>query len=143
MKIEDREKTGVESFPSSSIPDQDASQDDEGGDPQRGTTCSYANVVVYGEKGDSMELRHVQVENPPTSVEDLVSLPAMSKKVLMRSLAKGEISQLCAIVEAVDKYLISNASTEDADVLHEKTRIERFEEQLLDALKANPRYALV
>ncbi|KAF1319053.1 reverse transcriptase, partial [Globisporangium splendens] len=144
VKLQDRKKTDVERFPSSSIPDQDASQDDEGGDPQRGTTHSYADVVVYGEEGDSMELRHIQVENPPSSVEDLVSLPVMSKKALRRSLAKGEISQLRAIVEAIDKDSVNAASAVDAtDALIEKTRKERFEEQSWDALKTNPVWKLV
>lgn len=116
VKIEDRKKADVERYPSSGVPDQDASQDDEGGDPQRGTTSSYANVVVYGGEGDRIGLRHVQVGSPPSSVEDLVSLPVMSKKALRRSLTKGDISQLCAIVEAIDKDSVNTASCADAQV---------------------------
>ncbi|KAF1319909.1 Pol protein, partial [Globisporangium splendens] len=62
----------------------------------------------------------------------------MSKKTLKRSLAKGEISQICAIVDEVADDVINTA-----EVLDERTRKERFEEQSWDALKTNPVYGLV
>lgn len=136
-------KTSDEMIPSSisRTPDQ-GSSGDEGSDPQRGTTSDYVNVVVYNEEGDSKTVRHVKMDNPPSTAEELVSLPWMSKKALRRSLAKGGISQLCAIVEAIDKDSVNTASTGDAEVLSGKTRKERFEEQSWDALKMNPVYEL-
>ncbi|KAF1321604.1 reverse transcriptase, partial [Globisporangium splendens] len=62
----------------------------------------------------------------------------MSKKTLKRSLAKGEISQICAIVDEAADDVINTA-----EVLDEKTRKERFDEQSWDALKTNPVYGLV
>ncbi|KAF1327323.1 reverse transcriptase, partial [Globisporangium splendens] len=62
----------------------------------------------------------------------------MSKKTLKRSLAKGEISQICAIVDEVADDVINTA-----EVLDERTRKERFDEQSWDALKTNPVYGLV
>ncbi|KAF1331234.1 reverse transcriptase, partial [Globisporangium splendens] len=70
--------------------------------------------------------------------QELISLPLMSKKTLKRSLAKGEISQICAIVDEVADDVINTA-----EVLDEKTRKERFDEQSWDALKTNPVYGLV
>ncbi|KAF1333204.1 Pol protein, partial [Globisporangium splendens] len=58
------------------------------------------------------------------------------------SLARGDIAQVCVIVEMVDEGFANTASSADADVLDEKTRKERFEEQSWDALKKNPVYAL-
>ncbi|KAF1313625.1 hypothetical protein FI667_g17169, partial [Globisporangium splendens] len=42
----------------------------------------------------------------------------------------------------VDEGFVNTASSADADLLDEKTREERFEEQSWDALKKNPVYAL-
>jgi hypothetical protein len=66
----------------------------------------------------------------------------MSKKTLKRSQARGDIAQVCEIVEMVDEGFVNTASSADADVLDEKTRKERFEEQSWDALMKNPVYAL-
>ncbi|KAF1322456.1 reverse transcriptase, partial [Globisporangium splendens] len=50
----------------------------------------------------------------------------------------GEISQICAIVDEVADDVINTA-----EVLDERTRKERFDEQSWDALKTNPVYGLV
>ncbi|KAF1316099.1 reverse transcriptase, partial [Globisporangium splendens] len=71
------------------------------------------------------------------------SLPSMSKKALERSLARGDIAQVCAIVEKIDEGFVNTASSADAGVLDEKAPKERFEEQSWDALKTNPVYELV
>ncbi|KAF1329375.1 reverse transcriptase, partial [Globisporangium splendens] len=102
----------------------------------------FVNIAVYNEEGDVDVIRHVKIENPPSSVEELISLPSMSKKTLEHSLARGDIAQVCVIVEMVDEGFVNTASSADADVLDEKTRKERFEEQSWDALKKNPVYAL-
>ncbi|KAF1324074.1 hypothetical protein FI667_g9992, partial [Globisporangium splendens] len=120
---EKKKKTSKKSVPCA--PDQDISSE-------------FANIAVYNEDGDVDVIRHVKIENPPSSVEDLVSLPWMSKKTLKRSLAKGEISQVCMIVDEVADDVINTA-----EVFDEKTRKERFEEQSWDALKTNPVYELV
>ncbi|KAF1319041.1 reverse transcriptase, partial [Globisporangium splendens] len=124
-------------------PDQGTSQDDEGSVQARVTSSEYVNVLVYNEDGDSNVMRHIEVENPPSSVEELISLLWMSKKTLKRSLAKGEISQVCMIVDVDDAEDINTVSATEAEVFDEKTRKERFEEQSWDALKTNPVYELV
>ncbi|KAF1316147.1 reverse transcriptase, partial [Globisporangium splendens] len=123
-------------------PDQGTSQDDEGSVQARVTSSEYVNVLVYNEDGDSNVMRHIEVENPPSSVEELISLPWMSKKTLKRSLAKGDISQVCMIVDVDDAEDINTVSATEAEVFDEKTRKERFEEQSWDALKTNPVYEL-
>ncbi|KAF1335621.1 Pol protein, partial [Globisporangium splendens] len=64
------------------------------------------------------------------SVQELISLPSMSKKTLERSLARGDIAQVCVIVEMVDEGFVNTASSADADVLDEKTRKEREYEDI-------------
>ncbi|KAF1316162.1 reverse transcriptase, partial [Globisporangium splendens] len=124
-------------------PDQGTNQDDEGSVQARVTSSEYVNVSVYNEDGDSNAMRHIEVENPPSSVEELISLPWMSKKTLKRSLAKGEISQVCMIVDVDDAEDINTVSATEAEVFDEKARKERFEGQSWDALKTNPVYELV
>ncbi|KAF1318072.1 reverse transcriptase, partial [Globisporangium splendens] len=123
-------------------PDQGTSGDDEGSVQAQDIPSELVNIAVYNEEGDVDVIRHVKIENPPSSVQELISLPSMSKKTLERSLARGDIAQVCAIVEMVDEGFVNTASSADADVLDEKTRKERFEEQSWDALKKNPVYAL-
>ncbi|KAF1330455.1 reverse transcriptase, partial [Globisporangium splendens] len=125
-----------------STPDQGASGDDEGSVQAQDIPSEFVNIAVYNEEGDVDVIRHMKIENPPSSVEELISLPSMSKKTLERSLARGDIAQVCVIVEMVDEGFVNTASSADADVLDEKTRKERFEEQSWDALKKNPVYAL-
>ncbi|KAF1327712.1 reverse transcriptase, partial [Globisporangium splendens] len=132
-------KTDEEERRSASVPDQDTREaEDEVKKEKQATSSEYVNVAVYNEEGDSQIVRHVQVENRPSLAQELISLPLMSKKTLKRSLAKGEISQICAIVDEVADDVINTA-----EVLDEKTRKERFDEQSWDALKTNPVYGLV
>ncbi|KAF1334018.1 reverse transcriptase, partial [Globisporangium splendens] len=139
-----KKKTSKRSFSSRvlSTPDQGTSGDDEGSVQAQDIPSEFVNIAVYSEEGGVDVIRHVKIENPPSSVEELISLPPMSKKTLERSLARGDIAQVCAIVEMVDEGFVNTASSADADVLDEKTRKERFEEQSWDALKKNPVYAL-
>ncbi|KAF1321583.1 reverse transcriptase, partial [Globisporangium splendens] len=142
---QDKEKkTSKRSVPSRVLrsPDQGTSGDDEGSVQAQDIPSEFVNIAVYNEEGDVGVIRHVKIENPPSSVEELISLPSMSKKTLERSLARGDIAQVCVIVEMVDEGFVDTASSADADVLDEKTRKERFEEQSWDALKKNPVYAL-
>ncbi|KAF1327440.1 reverse transcriptase, partial [Globisporangium splendens] len=138
---EKKKKTSKESVPCA--PDQGTSYGDEGSVQAQDISSEFANIAVYNEDGDVDIIRHVKIENPPSSVEDLVSLPWMSKKTLKRSLAKGEISQVCMIVDVDDAEDINTVSATEAEVFDEKTRKERFEEQSWDALKKNPVYELV
>ncbi|KAF1313283.1 Pol protein, partial [Globisporangium splendens] len=119
-----------------SSPDQGTSGDDEGSVQAQDIPSEFVNIAVYNEECDVDVIRHVKIENPPSSVEELISLPSMSKKTLERSLARGDIAQVCAIVETADEGFVNTASS--ADVLDEKTRKERFEEQSWDAFKKNP-----
>ncbi|KAF1314684.1 reverse transcriptase, partial [Globisporangium splendens] len=125
-----------------SSPGQGTSGDDEGSVQAQDIPSEFVDIAVYNEEGDVDVIRHVKIGNPPSSVEELISLPSMSKKTLERSLARGDIAQVCVIVEMVDEGFVNTASSADADVLDEKTRKERFEEQSWDALKKNPVYAL-
>ncbi|KAF1332716.1 reverse transcriptase, partial [Globisporangium splendens] len=138
---EKKKKTSKKSVPCA--PDQGTSQDDEGSVQAQDISSEFANIAVYNEDGDVDVIRHVKIENPPSSVEELISLPWMSKKTLKRSLAKGEISQVCMIVDVDDAEDINTVSATEAEVFDEKTRKERFEEQSWDALKTNPVYELV
>ncbi|KAF1316224.1 Pol protein, partial [Globisporangium splendens] len=138
-RVKEDKKTDEEERRSASVPDQDTREaEDEVKKEKQATSSEYVNVVVYNEEGDSQIVRHVQVENPPSLAQELISLPLMSKKTLKRSLAKGEISQICAIVDEAADDVINTA-----EVLDEKTRKERFDEQSWDALKTNPVYGLV
>ncbi|KAF1316229.1 reverse transcriptase, partial [Globisporangium splendens] len=139
-----KKKTSKRSVPSRvlSSPDQGTSGDDEGSVQAQDIPSEFVNIAVYNEEGDVDVIRHVKIENSPSSVQELISLPSMSKKTLERSLARGDIAQVCVIVEMVDEGFVNTASSADADVLDEKTRKERFEEQSWDALKKNPVYAL-
>uniref|UniRef100_K3X128 Reverse transcriptase domain-containing protein n=1 Tax=Globisporangium ultimum (strain ATCC 200006 / CBS 805.95 / DAOM BR144) TaxID=431595 RepID=K3X128_GLOUD len=139
-----KKKTSKKSVPSRilSAPDQGTSQDDEGSVQAQDISSEFVNVLVSNEDGDVDVIRHMKIENPPSSVEELISLPWMSKKTLKRSLTRGEISQICMIVDVDDAEDIGTVSATEAEVLDEKTRKERFEEQSWDALKMNPVYAL-
>ncbi|KAF1324759.1 reverse transcriptase, partial [Globisporangium splendens] len=138
---EKKKKTSKKSVPCA--PDQGTSYGDEGSVQAQDISSEFANIAVYNEDGDVDVIRHVKIENPPSSVEELISLPWMSKKTLKRSLAKGEISQVCMIVDVDDAEDINTVSASEAEVFDEKTRKERFEEQSWDALKTNPVYELV
>ncbi|KAF1318417.1 reverse transcriptase, partial [Globisporangium splendens] len=125
-----------------SSPDQGTSGDDEGSVQAQDIPSEFANIAVYNEEGDVDVIRHVKVENPPSSVEELISLPSMSKKTLERSLARGDIAQVCVVVEMVDEGFVNTASSADADVLDEKTRKERefediFPDKVPDELPFN------
>ncbi|KAF1324811.1 reverse transcriptase, partial [Globisporangium splendens] len=127
-----KKKTSKRSFSPRvlSTPDQGTSGDDEGSVQAQDTPSEFVNIAVYNEEGDVDVIRHVKIENPPSSVEELISLPSMSKKTLERSLAKGDIAQVCVIVEMVDEGFVNTASSADADVLDEKTRKEREYEDI-------------
>uniref|UniRef100_K3WX83 Reverse transcriptase domain-containing protein n=1 Tax=Globisporangium ultimum (strain ATCC 200006 / CBS 805.95 / DAOM BR144) TaxID=431595 RepID=K3WX83_GLOUD len=139
-----KKKTSKKSVPPRilSAPDQGTSQDDEGSVQAQDISSEFVNVLVSNEDGDVDVIHHMKIENPPSSVEELISLPWMSKKTLKRSLTRGEISQICMIVDVDDAEDIGTVSATEAEVLDEKTRKERFEEQSWDALKMNPVYAL-
>ncbi|KAF1317048.1 reverse transcriptase, partial [Globisporangium splendens] len=62
--------------------------------------------------------------------KSLISLPWMSKKTLKRSLAKGEISQVCMIVDVDDAEDINTVSATEAEVFDEKTRKEKEYEDI-------------
>jgi len=138
-RIKEDKKTDEEERRSASVPGQDTRKaEDEVKRQEQATSSEYVNVVVYNEEGDCQIACHVQVENPPSLAQELISLPLMSKKTLKRSLVKGEISQICVIVDEVAGDAINTA-----EVLDERTRKERFDEQSWDALKTNPVYGLV
>lgn len=67
----------------------------------------------------------------------------MSKETLNLSLARGNIRQVCVIVEDIDESFINTASSTNDKLLDERTRKKRFEEQSWDALKSKPVFGLV
>ncbi|KAF1317037.1 reverse transcriptase, partial [Globisporangium splendens] len=138
-------KTSKRSFSSRvlSTPDQGTSGDDEGSVQAQDIPSEFANIAVYNEEGDVDVIRHVKIENPPSSVEELISLPSISKKTLERSLARGDIAQATALgTESLREALHTLPHTRtvlrnsevsgctDADVLDEKTRKEREYEDI-------------
>ncbi|KAF1326230.1 Pol protein, partial [Globisporangium splendens] len=88
-----KKKTSKRSFSPRvlSTPDQGTSGDDEGSVQAQDIPSEFVNIAVYNEESDVDVIRHVKIENPPSSVEELISLPSMSKKTLKRSLAKGDM----------------------------------------------------
>ncbi|CEG35740.1 uncharacterized protein PHALS_00075 [Plasmopara halstedii] len=109
--------------------------------PDQGTSCINEESVrkqdtssdlidVYNEEGDVDVIRHMKIEHPPGSVNEFFSLPLMGKKTLKRSLEKGEILQICEIVEEP-----INENINAAEVSDKKTRKKNFDEHAQDLQK--------
>ena len=103
------------------------------------TSSEMINAIVYHRGGKASHT--LQVENPPTEVEDIIGLKPMSAKAFLYDLKNGEIEQICAIAAAPVE---PSASTTGVDKC-EGTKVERFESQSWDALRetGNPVYELV
>lgn len=140
VKRDDGVKTS-NGIPSTNVPDQDTS--DEGNADDQRVSSDYVNVAILKDDGGIDYTCHVKIENPPSSVQELISLPEMGKKTLMHGLLAGDIVQVCAIVSEDDAEFLGSTSSTDVEVLSEKTRKERFDEQSWDALKNNPVFKLV
>ena len=87
------------------------------------------------------------LENPSTTAKELVALHVMSYKTFLKDLKKGDdIEQICLLTSEnegkMSREHLRSSSTMDESVL-EQTKIQRFEAQGWDALKANPMYELL
>ena len=109
--------------------------------PDQAPTLETINALIHGVNGESIQ--SVQVENPPSTVEDLCSLSVMHFSTFLKQLKRGDIEQVCMIVDSdptsEDLY---TSSTMDPDV-DQKTKIERFQSQSWETLKSNPAYSLL
>ncbi|POM60218.1 reverse transcriptase [Phytophthora palmivora] len=89
----------------------------------------------------------MELENPPASVSDMTSLPAMSCKRFAKNLYDGRIEQICILSdlermksEAQElRQLLAGSTTESGDALSVKTKKQRFEEQSWDSVKSKPK----
>ena len=114
------------------------------------TSTTLYNVVVND--GSRVGKCQLDLENPPSEVEGLTSLPVMSHKRLIKELRSGKIEQLCMIVTNDESIVdlrsvassmevqLGSSSSMDIEVLDDKTKIERYESQSWESLKDNPLY---
>ena len=79
----------------------------------------------------------VQVEKPPSTVEELTALLVWHYKTFLKELKKSSLEQICWITPIEE---CMNTSTMDVDVLDDKTKKERFESQTWESLQTNPVY---
>ena len=120
----------------------------EDGTLDQGSICDttqYETIqaLVYDETGDVRGRRLLKVENPPSTARDMLKLPRMSMKALLRDIKVGRIEQVCQVIEASAPEFLNTSSNMDPEVLEEQTRVERFEAQSWEALKDSPVYPLV
>ncbi|KAF1318941.1 reverse transcriptase, partial [Globisporangium splendens] len=123
-------KTSKRSVPSRvlSSPDQGTSGDDEGSVQAQDTPSEFVNIAVYNEEGDVDVIRHVKIENPPSSVEELISLPSISKKALERSCKRALFST--APQTRHTRLCQRKRSPDDLPTWREERRLEGLEENL-------------
>lgn len=122
--------------------------------PQDDVQQETLNVMVND--GVRVGVSTLTLESPPQTAAELVKLPVLDHKRLLRDVRKGRITQLCVITTADDRAELGSAltgadvdvrtsSTMDESVLseHEATRAERYAAQSWKALEANPLYGLL
>ncbi|KAG2983412.1 hypothetical protein PC121_g22588 [Phytophthora cactorum] len=93
----------------------------------------------------------MQLENPPTSVSEGMSLPVMGWMRFPKDLYDGLIEQICILSglermksEAGElRQLHAASTTESEDTLSAKTKKERSDGQSWDSLKASPFYDIL
>lgn len=95
-------------------------------------------------------INHLEVlETPPVEMNDIIHLVEESYEDFLSELQIGNIEQLCFInkqaeeAKSLEGVSLNSSSVQDELVLHEKTKIERFETQGWDSLKKNPFYSLL
>jgi len=64
--------------------------------PDQAQTYETISTLVHGVNGQAIQA--IQVENPPSAVEDLCSLPEFDYKTFLHQLKRGAIEQICCIV---------------------------------------------
>ena len=64
--------------------------------PDQASTCDTIQAFVHGTNGEAIQ--SFQVENPPSTAEDLCSLPVISFRAFLKQLKDGDFEQVCLIV---------------------------------------------
>ena len=108
------------------------------GRPPADAQVERVNVLINDQNG--LATHSVQVEKPPSTVEELTALPVWHYETFLKELQKDSLDQICWITSTED---CMNTSTMDVDVLDDKTKKERFESQTWENLKTNPVYDVV
>jgi hypothetical protein len=101
------------------------------------TNAQVERVFALMNDQNGLATHSVQVEKPPSTVEELTALPVWHYKTFLKELKKNSLEQICWITSVED---FMNTSTMDVEVLDDKTKKERFESQTWESLKTNPVY---
>ncbi|POM59240.1 reverse transcriptase, partial [Phytophthora palmivora] len=128
----------------------EALQELSAGQPKEPTT-DVETLNVLARTCTGFQYKKMELENPPTSVSEMSSLPAMSWKRFAKDLYDGRIEQICILSdlermksEAQElRQLLAGSTTESRDALSVKTKKQRFEEQSWDSLKSSPFYTIL
>ncbi|KAG3029577.1 hypothetical protein PC123_g4605 [Phytophthora cactorum] len=112
------------------------------------TTSSVETLNVLTRTRTGLQYRSMQLDNPPMSASELMSLPAMSWMRFAKDLYDGHIEQTCILLdpermksEAEElRQLHAASTTESEDTLSAKTKKERFDGQSGGSLKVSPFY---
>jgi len=99
------------------------------------STTEFISTLVFD--GEALGTCRVELENPPIEASALLDLPQTGMKSFLNSLKRGEIEQICLILNQ-DDYQLSTTSTMDESVLGKKQQ--HFESQTWESLKTNPLY---
>ncbi|KAG3118132.1 hypothetical protein PI124_g3694 [Phytophthora idaei] len=99
------------------------------------TTSSVETLNVLTRTRTGLQYRSMQLENPPTSVSELTSLPVVGWMRFPKDLYDGPIEQICILSdlermksEAEElRQLHAASTTESEDTLGAKTKKERFD----------------
>ncbi|POM73037.1 Hypothetical protein PHPALM_10156, partial [Phytophthora palmivora] len=98
-------------------------------------TTDVETLNVLTRTCTGFQYKKMEPENPPTSVSEMSSLPAMGWKRFAKNLMKSEAQEL--------RKLLAGNTTESGDALSAKTKKQRFEEQSWDSLKSSPFYKIL
>ena len=103
------------------------------------------NVLTQTETG--LATQSLTLDNPPNLSSEVMALPALSWKKFVKNLRNDQIDQICVIVtcdEVVDiRSGISTLQLEDIGnelVPNDQTKVQRFEAQSWESLKATSPY---
>ncbi|POM59872.1 reverse transcriptase [Phytophthora palmivora] len=114
-------------------------------------TTDVETLNVLTRTCTGFQYKNMELENPPTSVSEMSSLPAMSWKRFAKDLYDGRIVQICILsdlermkIEAQElRQLLAGSTTESGDALSVKTKKQCFEEQSWDSLKSSLFYKIL
>jgi hypothetical protein len=72
----------------------------ESGTPDQGLSSETLNALIIG--SNEKAIRSITIENPPSQVSALTSLPVLHPRAFLKQLKKGEFEQVCMIVPEYD-----------------------------------------